>query len=226
MKSKNETGDANPNKNHSLHGSLTEGRNVDGKRRKKKKSLKQKKQKSFFFSAKTKGNVFTPVQKISNGRKRIELKPGWSAKLTDILWKKTALPCVWAFKRASYRTNDIICNGQCSICKSEIIAITLHNTKTIQFTIKNNNATIPHPPKNKRRLLPTDKTKFKKLLKGISAYAVRCEIADKKMTAGDLEPPNLPSSNALRIIKHREKTKDFKHDNFALNILDLRKKIC
>lgn len=81
--------------------------------------------------------------------------------------------------------------------------------KKLTFTIQNYDAEHVHDPKNKRKMNLVDKDKLRLMLKGTSAFDVRNQLADELMEAGDPNCPLIPSTNTLRIIKHKtDGTKD------------------
>lgn len=162
---------------------------------------------------------------VKGKRVRKNILPGWSAKVNEAVWNTSRLPCVWSFKQAIWRMRDVRVDGHCIVCKALFNAIWAHGAAEMNVQVTNYRSDIAHDPKKKRRyrkLCDMDKVVDK--LKDKSAYVVRTELADKKMEVGDSEPPQLPSNNALRIIKHNENVKNLPKEqksNAASRIMSL-----
>lgn len=141
-----------------------------------------------------------------------------------LLWDNFHLPCVWSFDRASWRKSDIICQGSCAQkeCKATLEAILPHQTNNLQITIEKFKSSVVHDPNKKRRLQPKEKEKLKVLLRGKSAFALRNELAGAMQNENLPERADLPTLNALRLIKSRdqcfEKTNVFEALNELKNI--------
>lgn len=90
-------------------------------------------------------------------------------------------------------------------CAAVVKVQLMHGATNISVDISNFRRTVLHSPSKKRRFIKSHPANAKILhdLSSKSAFCVRIENADKEMDEDDIEPSHLPSSNALRIIKHR-----------------------
>lgn len=127
--------------------------------------------------------------------------PGWSSKLSLILWveEKSVRCCSWT--RASVRAFDIICVGHCTGCKAKIQCVATPNF--LQFNIENFKSNFAHDPKKKRRVLNVDTPKMHEKLDGKSVLKLRAEMAAELMSFGDAEPLIIPTADAMRKAKSR-----------------------
>lgn len=147
-----------------------------------------------------------PVKEYRLKRLRRVVKTGWAGNLSAIVWKKIKLPCCLRWKVANVRRDDIFCRGSCVECS---LAITCKvEKKKLMFTMKNYDAEFIHDPKRKRNVDASTKYTIRAMLKGKSAFDVRNELADELMDRGDPHCPLVPTSNTVRILKHRTDASD------------------
>lgn len=181
---------------------------------------------SISFSFELESNIFVPVTKYDKTRKRIIISRGWTEKVDHLIWLKEKMPCVWSFKHATYRLADVRATGHCAIpiCKATVIAVSNLRLKTISFNITGYDKSVPHNPSRKRKVGDATKRKLSEMLDAKPAYVVRSKLGDTLMDVNDPEPAQLPTANALRIIKHRKNTESVKNQHYALSLLQLRKK--
>lgn len=144
--------------------------------------------------------IFTVKSTFTN-RARKYLLPGWTSKLSTLLWKEKKLVCVWSWKRANIRASDIICSGICSDCKAEIQCEATRNC--LRFSIRNFDPDFVHNPKKKRRILNCEMSELQAKLDGKSVQRLRAELADDLMNFDDPDPPVLPNAGAMRKAKSR-----------------------
>lgn len=164
-------------------------------------------------------NIFKITEYRSNRLRRIA-KPGWSSILSGIIGMKLKLPCCLSWKVCNVRMKDVRCVGSCRAadCKMEIECIA--SKKKLKITVLNYNPIYEHNSGLKRKILSAERAHYESLLRGRTAFEVRSELADDLMEPHDKEPPTLPSSNALRKIKHRA---DVPKQNVITGLLELKK---
>lgn len=155
-------------------------------------------------------------RKDTRGKLAKYVKLGWSDHLTDAIWDSRRLPCSWSFKHATPKGENVKINGHCVDCKAEFAAA--FRTEEQKLVVKIEGfKNIEH--KSKRRTTHQRKVEIAHMLKGSSAFKVRSELADKLMTASDIEPAHLPSQNALRKIKSKQEKSLDKDPRKALQIM-------
>lgn len=170
----------------------------------------------------TEENIFILKKSDDN---RINVEAGRADIIHRLVWKETKIPCVWSFKRARYRKNDILCTAQCSIksCAATLTGIYPHESNKLEISIKNFNINSYHSPSKKRKVTKHNKALMRLKLKDSSAYYVRSKLADSLMDAGDIEPPHLPSANAMRVIKSKAKSEKMLEKNQILSLMSINK---
>lgn len=167
--------------------------------------------------------VYKKIFKISEyhaDRRRRVAKPGWSATLSSMIYAELKLPCCLTWKVCNIRTYDVRCTGSCRAKNCDMKIECIGTKNKLDITIQQYDPSCAHDLKLKRRILPTEKAKLEKLLKGRSVHEVRSELADARMNPYDKEPRDLASDNALRIIKHRA---DAPIQNAIYSLIDLKK---
>lgn len=132
---------------------------------------------------------------------------------------------MWSFKRANFRKSNVISQAKCKVpnCAANVIAISDLGAKTVDVRITNYSESVLHDPTRKRKVMGSEKNIFESLLESKSAYMVRSKVADVEMEPGDPEPAHLPSSNALRIMKHRQKAQNLSTVHPALSLSELQR---
>lgn len=139
------------------------------------------------------------------------------------------MPCCLTFKRAQVKTNSfpfINIVGHCTSCNSNFrgfIELEPRENARAVFKcfysgdFKNCNT------KDKRRMIGKTKlSAYDEVCKrNASATLYRNVAAAKIMKFGDPEPSHLPTLNALRIMKCKDRKKDYIHDNpiIAINVM-------
>lgn len=153
-------------------------------------------------------------------RDRTVVTNNWAPLLNDVLWEELRLPCVWSFKRARHRINDIFCEGNCSVCNAHLSVTCNHGCNELQVVIKNYHEETVHPPNKKRRMRKAKRAEISDMLEKDSSYSVRSKLANELMNFGDREPPHLPTLNTMRIIKHESNVKEALNENPIQSIND------
>lgn len=161
------------------------------------------------------------TKKKYGDRIRNAVVTGWSSKLFKLCYESLRLPCVWSFDKASWRTADIYCQGKCAQkgCGARIKTYLPHSTNDLQIIVENYKSRTQHEPNLKRRLLPRDKEVLREKLCGKSAFAVRNELAALLQDKNLPERPDIPTSNAMRLIRSRDRCGDVRNQFDALSEL-------
>lgn len=155
-------------------------------------------------------NAYKKIFKIKTyhkGRVRHVLYSGWTSVLSTFVSDKMKLPCCLRWKTGNVRKNDIICKGHCTVdgCDTTIECVAVQ--KELSFKIENFDANHFHDPDVKRRILHIEGSKYQAMLRGRSAFAVHCELADQLIDDNEsdieTEPLVLPKMKALREIKYK-----------------------
>lgn len=150
------------------------------------------------------------IERVLSGKKhRDKVKTGWSTRLNEIVWNEFKSDCSWSFKRADVVSKEVVVNGKCSskLCAAVISVQTSNNLSKAKISIEDFDGNVKHEGK-KRRIAGDKKSEIGNKLKNSSAFKVRNEIVKESMVPGDVEPAHLPTLNALRIQKHRNRMKD------------------
>lgn len=169
------------------------------------------------FAVNINKTVFTVITKRdSRGKLSKHIKKGWSESVNSSLWENQRLPCVWSFKHAIPRSDDVFIKGYCAECKANFKGTYNYDTENLDVKISGMK-NITHL--KKRRVQFQQKNEISQMLKGSSAYQARSEIANKLMTEHDFEPPQLPSLNALRKIKSKQDQSLNKDPRISLQIM-------
>ena len=150
----------------------------------------------------------------------------WTTIISKKFYDATHLPCRIIFKRAKVHPNsDIFIRifGKCSTCKSCFKAVLNHQPnefKQASFKCTYKGKFLMCQNTGKRPMTgETKKSAISAICeKNMSASAYRNEQAHMFMQFGEPEPVHLPTSNALRILKHREKKKKSEHENPIVSI--------
>jgi hypothetical protein len=152
---------------------------------------------------KLKRKIFEVVEHRDSRNKIAKtVKLGWSSELNKLIWDHFRLKCVWTFKRARPRKEDILFTGDCKDCLAKFDANFNLEKKVLFVTVKGYKSAVKHT--SKRRLLPSETREISEMLKGTSAFDVRCKLADELMSKDDTEPPHLVRSNAIKKIKYKQ----------------------
>lgn len=169
------------------------------------------------------GEIFR-VKTYRKGRLRKTLQTGWSSQLSEYIWEQLKLPCCLKWNNGNVRMDDIICKGECKeeSCSMQIECVAVPNKLAI--IIKHYDAECHHATSYKRRILTVDKLKYQEMLKGKSAFDVRCVLADKLIPDNaaeiKMEPSVLPKIRALQHIKY---SSDLPKEKPMLSLLTLKK---
>lgn len=164
-------------------------------------------------------DLFKITKKKYGVRIRKAVETNWSPRFIKILWDNFRLPCLWVCKRASYRTDDILCTAYCKQCKAGVKATMPHRTDNLQICITNYKPSFIHDTKKKRWLLPDERDELKNRLRGESAYAVRSQLASEILVKGYPEPSHFLSLNTIRKIKSSDQCPENKNCIDALHEL-------
>lgn len=155
--------------------------------------------------------VYNEKGRYGNRRRYSVLRKGWTSLLHKICYKKTKLPCAYAFKRAKvYDTETkvyITIKGRCRECGNEFTGHCLNKPKNgqrVRISVTTSDTRgMPHT--KKRPLAGEERVEVQKTLLHQKPAAWRCE-ATKDMDYGDEEPPDL---YGLRVVnKARQEAKD------------------
>lgn len=175
------------------------------------------------YIIKFEGTVFEVGSKVYGNRERKVVVNEYAPVLNNLLWQHLRLPCVWAFKRARHRVNDVYCTGRCTVCKANLHIRCVHGTQVLKVEIDNYRENTVHPPNKKRRIQKHQRDEIVNLLEKDSSHATRSKLANDLMEYGDGEPPHLPTLNAMRIMKHKNVIKDAVHKNPIQALIELKK---
>lgn len=182
------------------------------------KKSPQKDTKNLQLKIKVKNAIFEILEYRDNRNKIAKsLKEGWSSELSKLLWANFHLKCVWSFKRARPRKEDIFFKGDCKDCSASFEATFNLEKKTLCVNVNGYKSTVKHT--SKRRLLPSETKDIAEMLKGSSTFEVRAQLADKLMNENDPEPPHLVRSNAIKKIKYKQTKSVHKDPVQALQIM-------
>lgn len=166
-------------------------------------------------------NLFRVKEYRTKKRRRRVVETGWTSALSGIVWTQLKVPCCLRWKYATVRQTDILCEGSCSEPQCDVTITCIAKKKKLSFALTNYDADTRHSPKLKRRMDQLYKRKVVSLLKGKSAFAVNIELADELMEAGDPHCPLVPTTNTLRIAKHRSEAP--RHQSVIDGLLTLKK---
>lgn len=167
--------------------------------------------------------IFEIHRVVSGNKVRNKVKPNWSPLLNHRVWNEFKADCVWSFKRADVISNEVRAVGHCSFdgCNATIKVHTMENLMKMKVNI--DDFDVLHDGK-KRRVFGAQKAEINKMLKEASAAKVHRKLVKSTMEPGDVEPPHLPTKNALRIRKHRNRIVDGQNDVYkALSSMADRK---
>lgn len=151
------------------------------------------------------------------------VKEGWTFKLNSVIQEKLHLPCILGYRRAKYRAEDIATSdGYCreKLCLIKISSNLPHHSNKLTVIVENYDPEIIHDVKP-RRILRDQKAQLIENLKGQSAYAVRNQLAEELLTEEHCNPGEIPTLNALRVLKSRSQTPANKQ-NAVISLYDLR----
>lgn len=171
---------------------------------------------SFKFETDISKETIFEVHKILSGKKvRKKVKSGWSPLLNQKIWEQFKSDCSWSFKRADVVCDEVTVEGKCSFksCNATIRAQTSNNLSTLKIYIDNFDGNVMHKG-NKRRVAGTQKNEIDNMLKTENAFKVQNKIVQKTMKPGDVEPAHLPTLNALRVRKCKERLKNRNKDPY------------
>lgn len=135
---------------------------------------------------------------------RERLQKGWSSRFCELIWTATKIRCTWSFKSVWKRSEVCLLKGACSECGAEFHG-TLQNDQ-MRVLIKKYRRSYNH--KTTRQLTGAERESAYQGLSGKSALAVRSEIVNKTMTAGDELAPIVPSLAVLRQAKYKKSIAD------------------
>lgn len=169
--------------------------------------------------------IFEIHRVVSGNKVRNKVKPSWSPLLNHRVWNEFKADCVWSFKRADVISNEVRAVGHCSFdgCNATIKVHTMENLMKMKVNIDDFDGNVLHDGK-KRRVFGAQKAEIDKMLKEASAAKVHRKLVKSTMEPGDVEPPHLPTKNALRIRKHRNRIVDGQNDVYkALSSMADRK---
>ncbi len=157
------------------------------------------------------------------------LKPNY---WTDLFYTKffeaTRLPCTLIFNKnkiTEFGLYYLKFYAKCSTCHSSLTGIlnempNWENSDCVSVEcsydgkFKNCHSTRKRPVRGIRRKVYADKLLDKKM----AASFLRKETAKDLMKFGETEPSHLPTLNALRLIKSRERRKSFIHENPIISL--------
>lgn len=168
-------------------------------------------------------NIFEVGKRTYGDRVRTVVTNEWTPIMNDVLWRELRLPCVWSFKHVRYRTSDIFCEAKCAACNATLTISCVHGSYELDITLKKFDENIAHPPNKKRRIRKAKKQEITEMLQKDSSHAVRSKLASQMMEYGDTEPAHLPSSNALRLMKHKNIIQETLSENPIQSLLEMKK---
>lgn len=166
-------------------------------------------------------------------RNYLTFKRGWTHKMNNIISKNTTLDCTLIFKRVKINPrglNFVTIHATCKSCHSTLEGTIdkkpIENEDAVIFFKYIGNFKKPHLTNVKRPLSSSARQEAvaEMLQTNVAASAYRQIKAHETMKFGDREPSNIPSSNVLRVAKHKTLTISRAHKNPILALGILKKK--
>lgn len=178
-----------------------------------------------------KPQIYKRTDKKSEYRSYFTLQPyKWTSVIHEHFYEQTKLPCSISYKYAKiFQEGQVFLKiaGHCSACNSTLSGYltscpTVGSRAIIKCNIKGNFKSCK--THKKRRVIGDQKIKFANQLKdqNKSAAFIQRTMARTIMDYGDPIPSNIPSLNAIRLIKHKTLKNDQLHDNPIISILLLK----
>lgn len=134
------------------------------------------------------------------------LKPisEWGLKFRQIIFAMTQMPCAWSIERPRMAAREFTVNCHCleDDCDGKLYAFTENGQSRLIINTTSFNETIRHQKKNQIR--GEDRDAIKEMLKKEKAEVVASKLANEYLRIGDIEPPFMPKTSALRKMKNRE----------------------
>lgn len=165
---------------------------------------------TFQLTISVEDDFFQVKKKLHGNRVRRAVVGDWTGKLFKLCYDRLHLPCVWSFDRAIVRSKDIGTQGKCADkqCKATITTSLPHRTNNLQVLVKNYNRSVAHDQKLKRRMRLEEKERLQNMLRGKSAFAVKNDLSALTQDKNLPERADIPTMNALRLIKSRDQCPD------------------
>ncbi len=178
-----------------------------------------------WHSMKVKDVRYHEKRNLKGGKSYTIFEPGkWTPIFHSQVYKATQLLCPITYKRAKiFKESENYCTveGYCRSCGSTLKAVCKYpprdRTEILDVTFR---CVYKGPYKEctstEKRRMTSSQTNFfvrEQIDRGISADIIRRGYANEVMDFGDLEPPHIPTSNALRVAKSKALQKHRIHDD-------------